>query len=107
MGMKLNVKKGDKVKVITGKDKGSVGKVQRVMPQDNAVLIEGLNLSKKHAKPSKINPQGGVIDMALPIDVSKVMVVCEGCGKTTRVRHERSADGTVIRSCHHCGRSLD
>lgn len=107
MANKVNVKKGDEVQVISGKDKGRRGKVQRVLPQDNAVLIEGLNLSKKHAKPSKINPQGGVIDKALPLGVSKVMVVCPGCSKPTRMRREHAADGDVVRSCQHCGRNLD
>lgn len=107
MAIKLNVKKGDEVLIIAGKDKGRRGKIQRVFPQQNAVLVEGLNLAKKHAKPTKTNPQGGVIDKALPVNVSKVMVVCPGCSKPTRILQEQSADGEFIRSCRHCGRNLE
>ena len=107
MGVNINVKKGDEVLVTSGKDKGRRGKVQKVFPQDNAVLVEGLNLVKKHAKPTKANPQGGVIDKALPLNVSKVMVVCPGCNKPTRILRERAADGELVRSCRHCGRNLE
>lgn len=107
MGVKINVKKGDEVLVLSGKDKGRRGKIQRVLPRNSAVLIEGLNLVKKHAKPTKANPQGGVIDKALPLHVSKVMVVCPGCSQPTRMRRERAADGTLVRSCHRCGRNLE
>lgn len=107
MGVNVNIKKGDEILVISGKDKGRRGKVQRVSPRDNAVLVEGLNLAKKHSKPSKANPQGGVIDKALPLNVSKVMVVCPGCNKPTRIVRERAADGSLVRSCRHCNRNLD
>lgn len=107
MGVKINVKKGDEVLVLSGKDKGRRGKIQRVLPRNSAVLIEGLNLVKKHAKPTKANPQGGVIDKALPLHVSKVMVVCPGCSQPTRMRRERAVDGTLVRSCHRCGRNLE
>lgn len=107
MGTKMNVKKGDEVLVIAGKDKGRQGKIQRVFPGKSAVLVEGLNLAKKHAKPTKTNPQGGVIDKALPIEVSKVMVVCPGCNKPTRILREQSTDGEFVRSCRHCGRNLE
>jgi large subunit ribosomal protein L24 len=107
MGVNVNVKKGDEVLVIAGKDKGRRGKVQKVMPKDNAVIIEGLNFAKKHTKPNKANPQGGVIDKALPINISKVMVVCSGCNQPTRSLKERAVDGQSIRKCRHCGRTLD
>ncbi|HPT87559.1 MAG TPA: 50S ribosomal protein L24 [Bacillota bacterium] len=107
MGVNVNIKKGDEVLVISGKDKGRRGKVQRVFPRENAVIVEGLNLAKKHSKPSKANPQGGVIDKALPLNISKVMVVCPGCNKPTRIVRERAADGTLVRSCRHCNRNLE
>lgn len=107
MGVNINVKKGDEVLVISGKDKGRRGKVQKVIPQDNAVLVEGLNLAKKHTKPTKANPQGGVIDKALPLNVSKVMVVCPGCNQPTRAKRERAADGEMVRTCRRCGRNLE
>lgn len=107
MATKLSVKKGDQVTVISGKDKGRRGKVQKILPREQAVIIEGLNLVKKHTKPSKANPQGGVIDKALPLKVSKTMIVCSGCDKPTRVRKERAVDGASVRICRLCGRTLD
>ena len=103
----LHYKKGDEVVVLSGKDKGRRGKIQKVLPQDNAVVIEGINLAKKHAKPTKANPQGGVIDKVLPMGISKVMVVCSGCSKPTRIRRERAVDGSLVRICRHCGKTLD
>ena len=107
MGVNVNIKKGDEVLIISGKDKGRRGKVQRVFPSENAVIVEGLNLAKKHSKLSKANPQGGVIDKALPLNISKVMVVCPGCNKPTRIVRERAADGSLVRSCRHCNRNLE
>ncbi|TCL66471.1 LSU ribosomal protein L24P [Hydrogenispora ethanolica] len=103
----LHYKKGDEVVVLSGKDKGRHGKIQKVLPKDNAVVIEGINLAKKHAKPTKANPQGGVIDKSLPMDISKVMVICSGCNKPTRIRRDRAVDGALVRICRHCGRTLD
>ncbi len=102
-----NFKKGDEVVVISGKNKSRRGKIQRVLPDTEGVIIEGINLAKKHAKPTKTNPQGGVIDKALPLSTSKVMVVCSGCNQPTRLRRERAVDGAVVRICRNCGKTLD
>lgn len=102
-----NLKKGDEVVVITGKNKSRRGKIQRILPETEAVIIEGLNLAKKHAKPTKANPQGGVVDKALPLNASKVMVVCSGCSQPTRPRRERAVDGAVVRICRNCGKTMD
>ena len=102
-----NLKKGDEVVVISGKDKNRRGKIQKILPKAEAVIIEGLNLAKKHAKPTKANPQGGVLDKALPLKASKVMVVCTGCSQPTRLRRERAVDGAVVRICRNCGKTLD
>jgi large subunit ribosomal protein L24 len=107
MTNKITVKKGDKVMVISGKDKGRRGKVQRVLFADAKVIVDGLNLAKKHTKPTKANPQGGVIDKGLPLPVGKVQIICSGCEKPTRVRRERSSDGVAVRICRLCGRTLD
>lgn len=107
MGAHTKLKKGDEVCVISGKDKGRRGKVQTVLPSENTLIIEGLNLAKKHAKPTKTSPQGGVIDKALPIAACKVMLVCSGCNQPTRVRRDRAVDGKLVRICGHCGRTLD
>ena len=107
MAGKMSLKKGDEIVVLSGKDQGRRGKVQKVLPQTNAVIVEGLNLAKKHAKPTKTNPQGGVIDKALPLQISKVMVVCSGCNQPTRFRRDRAADGVTVRICRNCGKTLD
>lgn len=107
MTVKVNLKKGDEVLIISGKDKGHRGKIQRVMPKEGAVIIEGRNLVKRHTKPSKANPQGGVIDKALPLQTSKVMLVCSGCNKPTRLRRDRATDGSLVRICRHCGKTID
>lgn len=107
MGAHTKLKKGDEVCVISGKDKGRRGKVQTVLPNENTIIIEGLNLAKKHAKPTKTSPQGGVIDKALPINTGKVMLVCSGCNQPTRFRRNRAVDGKLVRICGHCDKILD
>jgi large subunit ribosomal protein L24 len=102
-----NLKKGDEVVVISGKDKSRRGKIQKVLPKIESIIVEGLNTAKKHAKPTKTNPQGGVLDKALPLKASKVMIVCSGCNQPTRVRRERAVDGVVVRICRNCGKALD
>lgn len=81
----MKIRKGDKVKIIAGKDKNRQGKVEKVYRKQNKVLILGINIYKKHIKKSEKFPQGGVVEIPRPIDVSKVMLICPHCGKTTRV----------------------
>jgi len=101
------LKKGDAVVILSGKDRGRRGKIQRVMAREGKVIIEGLNLAKKHAKPTKISPQGGVIDKAIPVPTSKIMLVCSGCNRPTRMRREEAVDGEMVRICRQCGRTID
>jgi len=101
------LKKGDEVVVLSGKDHGRRGKIQRVLRNEGKVIIEGLNLAKKHAKPTKASPQGGVIDKALPVSAAKVMFVCGGCNQPTRLRREVAVDGEMVRICRACGRTID
>jgi len=84
----MHVKKGDKVKVISGKDKGKTGVVLAAFPKKNRVLVEGVNLIKKHAKPSQENPQGGIITKEAPIHVSNVMPIDPKTGEPTRVGYK-------------------
>jgi large subunit ribosomal protein L24 len=81
----MKIKKGDKVKVIYGKDKGKEGVVEKVYQKVNKVLISGVNLYKRHIKKNEKMPQGGIIDVPRPLDVSKVMLICPKCKKPTRV----------------------
>ncbi|EQB9247631.1 50S ribosomal protein L24 [Listeria monocytogenes] len=91
----MHVKKGDKVKVITGKDKGKSGKVLAAFPKKDRVLIEGINMVKKHTKPSSVNPQGGILNVEAPIHVSNVMLLDPKTGEPTRVGYEVKGDKKV------------
>lgn len=79
--VKLHVKKGDTVLVLSGKDKGKQGKIVEALPKKAKVVIEGVNQVKRHTKPSQANPQGGIITKEAPINASKVMLVCPACKK--------------------------
>ncbi|EAE0385540.1 50S ribosomal protein L24 [Listeria monocytogenes] len=91
----MHVKKGDKVKVITGKDKGKSGKVLAAFPKKDRVLIEGINMVKKHTKPSNVKPQGGILNVEAPIHVSNVMLIDPKTGEPTRVGYEVKGDKKV------------
>jgi len=109
---KMNIKKGDTVLIITGKDRGKRGTVSRAMPQVNKVIIEGLNMVKKHIKPQGQNRQGGVIDKAMPIQVSNTMLICTECGEPTRVAHDRRPMGVdqklrSVRVCKKCHKVIE
>jgi large subunit ribosomal protein L24 len=108
---KMNIKKGDTVLIITGKDKGKEGVVSRAMPQVSKVIVEGLNIVKKHVRPQGQTRQGGVIEKAMPIQVSNVMLKCTECGEPTRVAHERRPMGAdqklrAVRVCKKCHRVI-
>ena len=103
---KLSVKKDDKVLVITGKDKGKQGKVLEVLPKDNKVLVEDVNVVTKHQKPRSQQDKGGLIKKSAPIEISNVMVVCPECGKATRVAR-KNVEGKNTRVCKKCGAGLD
>ena len=92
----MHVKKGDKVKVISGKDKGKTGIILAAYPKQNRVLVEGVNVVKKHSKPSQANPQGGIISQEAPIHVSNVMPIDPKTGNPTRVGH-KVVDGKKVR----------
>jgi large subunit ribosomal protein L24 len=109
---KMNIKKGDTVLIITGKDRGKRGTVSRAMPQLNKVIIEGLNMVKKHIKPQGQTRQGGVIDKAMPIQVSNTMLICTECGEPTRVAHDRRPMGVdqklrSVRVCKKCHKVIE
>lgn len=104
--MKMTIKAGDNVLVITGKDKGKQGKVMEVFPETNRVTVDGVNVVKKHQKPRSQQDKGGIISKVAPIDASNVMVVCPSCGKPSRVAH-KEVNGKKVRVCKKCGTSLD
>lgn len=104
---KLHVKKGDSVVVISGKDKGKKGKVLVALPKDGKVIVEGINMSTKHKKPSKTVQQGGIIHQESPVFSSKVMLWCDKCKKGVRVGHKLLDDKTKVRYCRDCGDVFD
>jgi len=104
---KLHVKKGDLVLVIAGKDRGKSGKVIRVMPKKEAVIVERLNMVKRHLRPSPTTGKGGIVEKEAPIHVSNVQTLCGKCNRPTRVGHRILEDGTKVRVCKKCGESLD
>ena len=101
----LNVKKGDTVIVLSGKDKGKKGKVLEAMPAAGKVVIEGINVATCHVKPKKQGDQGGIVSREIPMYASKVMLVCPKCGKPTRIAH-KITDGKKARICKKCGAEL-
>ena len=100
----MKIKKGDTVVVISGKDKGKEGTVSRVMPRTNQVIVDGINVTKKHQKPKGANQQGGIIDRDMPLDASNVMLVHKG--KPTRVGFKTNSDGTKVRIARTTGEEV-
>jgi large subunit ribosomal protein L24 len=92
----MHVKKGDKVRVISGKDKGKTGVILAAYPKESRVLVEGVNIVKKHSKPSQANPQGGILSFEAPIHVSNVMPIDPKSGNPTRVGY-KTVDGKKVR----------
>lgn len=105
--MSLKVKKDDMVEVITGKDKGRRGKVLSVTPQYRHLLVEKINIVKKHQKPNQQTRQGGIIEKENKIKVDNVMVVCSKCDKAVRIGKKTLEDGKKVRVCRKCGEVLD
>ena len=101
----VDIKKDDEVQVIHGKDRGSRGRVVRVLPREGRIMVEGVARAKKHARPSKRRQQGGIMDIEQFVDISNVAVVCKTCGQPTRVGH-RVDDGKKVRVCRKCGADL-
>ncbi len=97
----MNVKKGDIVKVMVGKDGGKTGKVMRVEPSSGRVIVDGLNRFKKHVRPKKQGEKGEVVEVSRPIDSSNVLVVCSSCSKPTRVGYQGTGR-EKIRVCKRC-----
>lgn len=103
---KIKIQKGDKVLVLSGKDKGKTGVVERILTKKESVIISGINIFKKHIKVSKKNPAGGTIDTERPLAVSKVQLICPACNKSARVGYSVS-EKTKKRFCKKCGKPVE
>ncbi|WP_239471548.1 50S ribosomal protein L24 [Olsenella profusa] len=100
---KMHVKKGDKVVVLSGKDKGKEGTVLVAKPSEGKVVVEGVAVVKKAMRPTAQNQQGGIVEKEAAIDASNVMVVCPKCGKPSRMGHAVNSEGKKVRVCKKCG----
>jgi len=99
----MKIRKNDNVLVIAGKERGKKGKVRRALPGENRVIVEGLNMIKRHSRARRAARQAGIIELEAPIHVSNVMLICDKCGEATRVGFEVLADGKKVRVCNSCG----
>ena len=101
----MKIKKGDEVKLVSGKDKNKTGKVVRVFPKEASLLVEGLNMFKKHSRPREAGKKGEIILIPKPLKSSAVRLVCPSCRKITRVGYKLET-GIKVRICKKCGKTL-
>jgi large subunit ribosomal protein L24 len=105
---RINLKKDDTVQVITGKDAGKTGRILKVIPEKNRVIVQGVAMIKRHTRP---NPQrgikGGIAEREAAVHASNVLIVCGECGKRTRIGHKILSDGKKVRICRRCEGTLD
>jgi large subunit ribosomal protein L24 len=98
----VKLRKGDRVRVITGKDLGKDGEIMRVLPEKNKVIVDGVNVAKKHQRATRATMQGGIIDKDMPIHVSNVAIICSTDGPT-RIGYRFDPNGKKVRICRKCG----
>ncbi len=103
--VKMKLKTGDRVQVLSGKDRGAKGEITRVFPESNRVIVEGVNVAKKHQKQTSTRLKGGIIDKDMPIHASNVAIICSKDG-ATRIGYRIDDDGSKHRVCVHCGNEL-
>ena len=104
----MKLRKGDRVRVLSGKDRGATGEIMRVLPKSNRVIVDGVNRAKKHQKATRATMQGGIIDKDMPISGSAVAIVCSNDGPT-RIGYRFEGEGAQrhkVRICKKCGRQL-
>jgi large subunit ribosomal protein L24 len=104
---KCHIKKDDKVKILSGKDKGKLGKVLKVNRKQNRLLIENINMVKRHTKPSAKSRQGGIVEAEAPIHWSKAMLMCNKCVAPARIKMQSLEDGKKVRVCRKCSELID
>ena len=105
--VKLHIKKNDMVKILAGKEQGKTGKVLRVFPSKSRVVVEGLNMIKRHTRPNQLYPEGGILEKEAPLSISNVMLICGSCNQATRTGVRLLEDGSKTRYCKKCNESAD
>ena len=103
----MKIRKNDTVVIIAGKDKGKRGKVRRALPDEERVIVEGANMIKRHSRARRATRQAGIIELEAPIHVSNVMLLCNKCGKPTRINFRFLADSNRVRVCQSCQEVID
>jgi large subunit ribosomal protein L24 len=104
---KLHVKKDDMVMVIAGKDKGKSGKVVRIFSDSGKVVVEGINMIKRHTRPNRLNSEGGIVEKEAPLNGSNVLLLCSACNKPARTGKRTLEDGSKVRFCKKCNEIVD
>jgi large subunit ribosomal protein L24 len=103
----MKIRKNDTVLIIKGKERGKKGKVRKALPKKNKIIIDGLNMIKRHSRTSGQARQAGIIELEAPLDVANVMIICNKCGKPSRIGHRFLGDGRKVRECRSCGEVID
>jgi large subunit ribosomal protein L24 len=102
---RMRLRKGDRVRVLSGKDLGKEGEITRVLPERNMVIVDGVNIAKKHQRSTSATMQGGIIDKDMPVPASNVAILCPSCGPS-RIGYQFDGDGVKTRVCKKCGKGL-
>jgi len=103
MALKVKIKQNDRVVVITGNDKGKIGKVLKVFPAKQRAIVEGVRFIKRHTKPSQTNQQGGIIEKEAAVNLSNIMIYCDRCSRGVKISSKLLDDGRRVRICKRCG----
>ena len=103
----MKIRKNDTVIILAGKDRGKKGKVRRALPKEDRLIVEGLNMIKRHSRARRAARQAGIIELEAPIHVSNMMLLCNKCGKPARIGFRFLDDGKKVRICRSCGEVID
>jgi large subunit ribosomal protein L24 len=103
----VHIRKNDSVMVIGGKERGKTGKVLRVLPEKDALIIERVNMVKRHSKPRGAQQPGGIVEKEAALHASNIMIMCDKCNAPVRIGHKQLGDGKKVRMCRRCGEALD
>ncbi|MEK7566610.1 MAG: 50S ribosomal protein L24 [Patescibacteria group bacterium] len=100
------IKKNDLVKILSGKDRGKTGRALKILPRENRIVVEGVNIRKRHRRPRKQGEKGQVVQIPVPIHVSSAMLICPSCSKAQRTKNSVDAEGNKFRACRKCSAKI-